>query len=615
MPSQVDIESQIHDVQTAVQRLGHTSRFFSDKGRREVSSLAACIAAFLQQKWTRMLARSNAVGTPVLMAYMSDGWSTELAQCKSIQLGESSCRRVGRWRAEFLAEKSLLKSFDENGNIVMMMKLHAPRAMAGKDGWSIFGASLQHGFLRLSCPDLIVVSCYLQDGLHASSFLRRHRARHEIHYDLQDHLAPEAVFSLRAQDWVVGMRCILHVASSAIKWGLVKWTSEAILDDTHLCIKSLRNSSAPLQDFVSKHVLHRVFYEDAAASIQERGLFWTALGVPAPLLEFVLSVDPRWDPDRELLLVRMCLQDTANAVDTVEGVVSYFLQWRNWSDTRWAGVGVAARHFIGSLCVGVESLVALVDREGVNNEKFYLGASRRRMSTSVKKYVAIAALACYPLEGFTLSLLEDDRFLLQAAELHDDIKVEAEYVGNLPDSFWDMVARLVAEPGYDGGQLRSDTLEAIRTSMAYLDRNAYADLRCLPMSLTQGDVDKNLQELLGKDIHDADSLTKKIHFCARFLPRQTRQAFRLVQDMPCGIGLVEKGHAAGAFVRRHHATLGEDQLEVRAFVNEARPLFRPSLHDRSGMALSQEFESLLAGARKVRYKPICSAPRLSRRPN
>eukprot|EP00969_Alexandrium_andersonii_P122707 5424318-Alexandrium_andersonii.AAC.1 len=87
----------------------------------------------------------------------------------------------------------------------------------------------------------------------------------------------------------------------------------------------------------------------------------------------------------------------------------------------------------------------------------------------------------------------------------------------------------------------------------------------------------------------------------QFWPQQTRQALRLVQDMPCSIGLVEKGHAAGAFVRRYHATLGQDQLEARAFVNEARALFRPSRHEQDATALQRQFAALLAAAGKVRF--------------
>ena len=101
----------------------------------------------------------------------------------------------------------------------MALRLKPPRLMAGKTGWRVFGASLGEGFLRLSNPDSSVVSVYLQDGLHAASFLRRHKARHEIHYDFCEAESADVVFARRMKDWVFGMRCVLHVASSAIKWG------------------------------------------------------------------------------------------------------------------------------------------------------------------------------------------------------------------------------------------------------------------------------------------------------------------------------------------------------------------------------------------------------------
>ncbi len=116
------------------------------------------------------------------------------------------------------------------------------------------------------------------------------------------------------------------------------------------------------------------------------------------------SVDPSHSDIDTALLVRISL---------AQAVVHWFLRWQNWSDTRCAAVGVSARLFMGSLLVGLENLITLVDRYGQNNDKYYLGAAKKRLTTQIKKYIGIAALGCYPLEGFVLSLLEDSRAATQ----------------------------------------------------------------------------------------------------------------------------------------------------------------------------------------------------------
>lgn len=381
---------------------------------------------------------------------------------------------------------------------------------------------------------------------------------------------------------------------------MARWCSEEVLDDTHLCIKSLRNSSDALHRFAELHIMKSVVYADPTGADGDRSVFWSALGVPATMLEFVLVVDSRWDFERKVLRVRESLEHDAEGLQRLAAVVGFFLQWRNWSDTRWAGVGPAARLFVASLFIGLDALVALVDHEGINNDKYFLGAARKRLTVQVREYIVIASLACYPVEGLTLSLLEDDRFLFLAQGLWQELKEEELYVSSLPSAVWSALAVAIGEQGYDGQQLRDDTVSSMRVAIAYVDRNLYAPLRQYPLSLTQGDISANLKEFAAQDPANLDLVSKKIHCCMQFVPAQVYHALRLLADTAWGISLVEKGHAAGAFVKRHHRTLGQAQLELRAFVNDARPLFRLGRDAVSENDLRGRFEGSLAAARRVR---------------
>ena len=74
------------DVLLAVERLGHTSRMFSDVERHEVAVLAAGVLRLLDLRCENLLRAASAGDNPVLQAYMSDGWSTEISKSRSVRV-------------------------------------------------------------------------------------------------------------------------------------------------------------------------------------------------------------------------------------------------------------------------------------------------------------------------------------------------------------------------------------------------------------------------------------------------------------------------------------------------------------------------------------------------
>ena len=61
------------------------------------------------------------------------------------------------------------------------------------------------------------------------------------------------------------------------------------------------------------------------------------LGIPEKLLPWVLKVDPRWHPQRQLLYVRAELEHNPEGIRIIEDIIAFMLQFRSWSDTRWGG--------------------------------------------------------------------------------------------------------------------------------------------------------------------------------------------------------------------------------------------------------------------------------------
>ena len=133
---------------------------------------------------------------------------------------------------------------------------------------------------------------------------------------------------------------------------------------------------------------------------------------------------------------------------------------------------------------GVQNLVKLLDKHGINNEKYFLGAAKNRMNQRARKLLAISALSSLPLDCFVISMMEDDRFLLHAEECHRDIVEETSYVASLPAGVWDCIADLAQCDDYGGPELKADVLESMATGHAYLDRNAYESLKSGPLMYT-----------------------------------------------------------------------------------------------------------------------------------
>jgi hypothetical protein len=151
-----------------------------------------------------------------------------------------------------------------------------------------------------------------------------------------------------------------------------------------------------------------------------------------------------------------------------------------------------------------------------------------------------------------------------------------------------------------GTEARSDIIKAVRTSMAYMHKEAVAPLHELPFSATQGDVRTRVDEIAAMPQPPAGTLGAKLHFCCRFFRDEAIAALELMREAPFSVQLVEKGHSAGAFIRRAHPLVGSDNLQSRAFLCESRVLVRSRRGD-TVEELEQQFGDALAKSKKVQY--------------
>ena len=241
-------------------RLGRSASVLSEEDERQLQWLGAAITQFCDERWAELMRCATAGVWPLLYCHSSDGWSRTVTETKHVRFDDHLVQRRGRLRAEFLLERELLKTLDENGRIHLAMTFTPPRPMlAGKSGWHIFQAATERrDLLRLQAPSNMVLNWYVQDGLHSDQFGRRQAGRHALFYEmLYGDIGSDP--SAEERGIVLSWRCSLHVASSAIHWGQLGFApSPTTVDDIHIGINSLRNSSLTILELVDEFARERV---------------------------------------------------------------------------------------------------------------------------------------------------------------------------------------------------------------------------------------------------------------------------------------------------------------------------------------------------------------------
>lgn len=157
---------------------------------------------FLVSKQDRFLVDVNEHKQPMLFTYLSDGWGVTMMKCNSVQLPDGlNTKRFGDLRAEWLLEMCLFKAINSGGDISSHMSFQPPRAMVGKIGWHVFGASMATSMVTKPAGQNIIISLFVKDGLHLAVLIRRQQAIHDLYYDMKPNgLDSDDNYCLRCKD-------------------------------------------------------------------------------------------------------------------------------------------------------------------------------------------------------------------------------------------------------------------------------------------------------------------------------------------------------------------------------------------------------------------------------
>ena len=150
--------------------------------------------------------------------------------------------------------------------------------------------------------------------------------------------------------------------------------------------------------------------------------------------------------------------------------------------TRWSTVGMASRSLLRSVAIGGSDLMRFTRLSPTVSEYYAHGYDR--LGEAELHYVAVSALACYPVEAWLGEGVEDDRLAQRAPALLDLLNDEMSQLEGLPDSLWIRLASLLGIEAWS--KLQSCVLASAHTSIAYLHKKSLRAAMGRPWSLCRG---------------------------------------------------------------------------------------------------------------------------------
>lgn len=199
-------------------------------------------------------------------------------------------------------------------------------------------------------------------------------------------------------------------------------------------------------------------FESGKHTPEDTMLFWRYFDVPEAVLAIFVEVDPRWESGAKELQVRAELEFGERCWEKVSMVILVCRLWAIWSETRWARFGGSGRLFVRSLLTRVDAAVEMCFAHERVVATTYNMSGYRRASSDVRLLLGIAAFAVQPFEDYILQMLEDDRLLRRAGDLHARLLQKMSVVIAMPDLVWNRVAGIVNIPM---GEYRKQVISAM----------------------------------------------------------------------------------------------------------------------------------------------------------
>ena len=558
----------------------------------DVYRLATAVGDVMRDRCSQLLEAGKQ--RAVLNVYMSDGWGKKIRTSVSAKLEGTGVKliREGRFKHEFLLERSLVRTYSRTAGHALGMEVGPPRGLEfGRASWHLFSAGTQF------CPTLraqghqgISLSLYLFDGALFSSLYTKFCGLHNLWYDSDTGFADEDEAWMHKQsDLVFGIQCMVHAGNNSVDWAIRRLRVEDTSDRTYNSLNCLVQASAQFHANIDRFLQRVVAFEERVDDPTMVREFWQLLELTGPLLDLFTAIDPWWCKDRGQLIVSCHIEHEATCWEQLQIVVLACRRWCTWSPTRWARFGRSSRLFLRSLCTGLDAAFQdLLQDPLCSNENL---AGYRQCDGGVRMHLAVAALCAMPAEKFLLDMLSDDRLARRSDEILQHVHDKLREVCCFPDLVYDRLASAVGETaeGYKHLVIMSACI-----SFGYLWRSTFRELQFQPWSFTQGDIEAKVSGLAAGTIAAEDEriLRMKNLLSAGTPQAALVEAFSLLRESPMSTCLVEEGHASAAMIMRDHSRYSEKALRARALLHQVRSVTRPKHVSTAEKSLVRRMERL-----------------------
>ena len=229
----------------------------------------------------------------------------------------------------------------------------------------------------------------------------------------------------------------------------------------------------------------------------------------------------------------------------------------------------------------------------------------------VRRYMAVTLLAARPTERVLRKIMKDDRVLRQAKDFEETLEAQLIYIETLPSYCFERLRRILGDlnNGYSADDLLHDCLMAAHISIAYVWSKLLYLLQRMPFSLTQGDIEHNLEVLFATPEGDIKDPLALCIFRLHGLSMSTlylKRCLELLRDAACTTNMVEQGHGSGSVLMKDHRTLQERTLRARSTIHQARSLFTCSLHEALLKKLQSKLDVVMARVPQVSgFRTFC----------
>ena len=531
----------------------------------DVAFLQRCMRA--TQSWQhrqleQMLRRCN--GATALLWYSSDTSPLSTRVVMRNKVGGLLFLQKTKQTSEFVLQSLFLSSSSEVFGCTF-----EPVSVGDKSAASHFRVWQEHALpdARDLMSEGILVECYCFDGGLQSGMNRLHRQWHAAYYHVLQQGDDEAGVHLRElTHWILNVRCTMHIAHGALKKALQGFAEDKVcMKSAWVVLASLRQSIGQLGKVGPSWINQRIGFAEWSMSVRDQEHLWRLLGLPTEVIDDLLRLGLRWDAARQQLLVSPAHVSCKTLTQDVLAVLQACWRFKEFSDSRFIGMGSCSRTVVAAVLLGLENLVQFVKDQKAESNYFVNGFSR--FTPEVKALMSLACLTSYLPETVLGLLHHDDRLAVIYPEVLNEIKDELAFAHAIPSAVLDFISTGMSFVGC--------YVDAVHTGMAIAAaaiHNGIAYMTEPPFSLCIGDVESNLS-LFKTATEPTEETARKIWLLLAmdFNPSMLVAGIGRLRDMKHSSMTCEQAHAAGTVFMKLHRTYTSATMRCRSFAYQLKP--------------------------------------------